>query len=241
MLLRQRLRALNTVASSDAPDLNITERTAQMPPSLQSPPGGAHRARRRTPLGSAGAAVPTLQRVGRPPCTRAGWSPVCSGWSALTASRPHAARLAVPQRRCTGREARAVAPGANAPLSSVGPGAAKRILHRGRIHTWRPPPGPASFTRSAQCARRKHEAGGRPRSRPAAVVATQAVQTGPPRLRRRHLRLSTVRDDPRHDIVEVSPFGEDGRPLDDCAAGWMGSAQSRHQCANRVVVHGAAA
>jgi hypothetical protein len=34
-----------------------------------------------------------------------------------------------------------------------------------------------------------------------------------------------------------APFGEDRSPLDDCAAGRMGSAQSRHQRANRVVVH----
>jgi hypothetical protein len=46
-----------------------------------------------------------------------------------------------------------------------------------------------------------------------------------------------VRDDPRHDRLEVSPFGEDRSPLDDCAAGGMRSAQSRHQGANRVVVH----
>jgi hypothetical protein len=46
-----------------------------------------------------------------------------------------------------------------------------------------------------------------------------------------------VRDDPRHDHLEFSPFGEDCSPLDHRAAGGMGPAQSLYQGANRVVVH----
>jgi hypothetical protein len=84
---------------------------------------------------------------------------------------------------------------------------------------------------------REYEAGRCPRFRPTAVVDTRAVQAGFCRFGLRDLGFSTVRDDPLHDRVELSPFREDCGPLDDCAAGGMSSAQSRHQGANRVVVH----
>jgi hypothetical protein len=84
---------------------------------------------------------------------------------------------------------------------------------------------------------REHVPGGRARFRRAGVAGTRAMQAGFRRSRHRGLRFSAVRDDPRHDRLEFSSFGEDRSPLDHRAARGMGPAKPPYQRPNRVVVH----
>ena len=168
-------------------------------------------------------------RVSSPPgqgCARTAWaqpSPSSSG-AAIRCSgeRPKPTRsLRAPRRSARPlRGAKRHAGADRACLSLVVDGVAGRV--------------PA---RLVKCAGRQHEPGRCLRFRPPAVMDPRAVQAGSRRCRHRRLRLSTVRDDPRHDDLEFSPFSEDRSPLDDRATGGIGPTQSRQQGANRIVVH----
>jgi hypothetical protein len=96
---------------------------------------------------------------------------------------------------------------------------------------------PASGAGSVERAGGEHEAGRCPRFGPAAGVKTRSVQAVSGRCLHCRLGFPTVGDDPRHDRLEVSPFGDDRGPLDDGAARVMNSGQSSDQRPNRFVVH----
>ena len=91
--------------------------------------------------------------------------------------------------------------------------------------------------RSAQRARREHEARWRPLLRIPAAMETRAVQPGSGCLASLRFGLAAMRGYPRHDGLEVGSLGEDRRALDDGPAGGMGSAESCQQGTRRVVVH----
>ena len=91
---------------------------------------------------------------------------------------------------------------------------------------------------SVESAGGKHEAGRCTWFGPSAGMTTGSVQAVSGRCLHRGLGFPAVGDDPRRDRLESSPCGGDDRgPLDDGAAGGMGSGQSSDQGPNRVVVH----